>query len=122
MRTILAATFALSVSLSAQSPVNEPRMLERGIPVEAPLSVGERHVYRVVLDAGQRAHILVVKRGIDVFIRCIDPAGKTIAFFEDDLRPNGEERATLVADTSGAYSVVVSAAFANQPSGQFPFQ
>jgi CHAT domain-containing protein len=97
-------------------------MLERGTPVEVALSAGERHVYRVVLDAGQRAQILVVKRGIDVVIRCIDPAGKTIAFFEDDLQPNGEERATLVADTSGAYSVVVSGAFANQPSGQYSIQ
>jgi CHAT domain-containing protein len=122
MRTILAATLALSVSPSAQNSVNQPRMLERGTPVEAPLTVGERHTYRVVLNAGEGAQILVVKRGIDVFIRCIDPAGKDIAFVEDDLRPNGEERVTLVADTSGAYAVVVSAAFANQPSGQYSIQ
>ena len=88
---------------------DELRELVLGQPVEAVLASGERHSYQLTLNTGQYVEAAIEQRGVDVTVTVQAPDGKTLAQFEQDPRPQGRETATLVAETDGAYRLVVEA-------------
>ncbi len=118
MTRILAATIAVFVSSSVQGD-RDVRVLVAGQTVERSLDTGERHTYQVALRAGEFASVTVEQRGIDVFVRTLDPDGATIATFQDEYLKSGEERPTIVAATTGTYSLVVTPAYSGQGAGEY---
>lgn len=118
MTRILTATIAVFVSSLVQGD-RDVRVLVAGQAVERSLDSGERHTYQVALRAGELASVTVEQRGIDVFVRTLDPDGATIATFQDQYLKSGEERPTIVAATTGTYALVVTPAFTGLSAGQY---
>jgi len=115
-RTTLAVG-ALSIAVAAREVHDraacDPRVLVPAQPMERRLSRGVEHRYRFDLNAGEYAAILVEQRGIDVTARILGSARNGIADvaeIDDEPRLPGLERIELVADVSGPYTVILSAA------------
>ena len=89
------------------------------VPTEAALASGEQHSYRLSLQAGEAATVVVEQRGIDVSVRTLDPEGRLLAVVQNNYRRDGEERPIIVANTTGNYSLVVQSAFHGQGEGAY---
>jgi tetratricopeptide (TPR) repeat protein len=96
-----------------------PALLERGKPVERALSGGESHSYQIALGAGECAVVMAEQRGIDVSVRVSGPDSKTIADFDAESRPRGQERVEIVSDKAATYQVTVSARYPYDPAGAY---
>ena len=114
--TILVTTM-LAFRVGAVNDV--PALLERGKPVERALSGGESHTYQIALGAGECAVVIAEQRGIDVSVRVSGPDGKTIADFDAESRPRGQERVEIVSDEAATYQVTVSARYPYDPAGAY---
>ena len=113
---ILVAASLLSATLIVQ---DKDVAVVTSTPIERPLASGERHKYQLPLQAGDAATVVVEQRGIDVSVRVFDPDGGLLALVQNDYRRDGEERSTIVAKTTGAYSVVVQSEFRGQGDGAY---
>src|SRR5712692_1074303 len=89
--------------------------LEQGKVIERELVGGQTHSYQLKLSAGQFASVIVQQRGIDVIERLFAPDGKLIVEFDDELRPQEEERAEFVAEADGAYRLEITGKFKGDP-------
>lgn len=113
---ILVATGALVAALTVQ---DKDVTVVTAVSTEAALASGEQHSYQLSLQAGEVATVVVEQRGIDVSVRTLDPEGRLLAVVQNDFRRDGEERPTIVAGATGAYSVVVQSAFRGQGDGAY---
>jgi CHAT domain-containing protein len=93
----------------------EETLLAPGKAVDHALAGGQNHTYRLSLSAGQAADITVEQKGIDVAVDILDPASVSLAIFDSELRPVGEEHVGLVAESSGTYQIRVRAKYAGDP-------
>src|SRR6185295_14435904 len=83
--------------------------LEPGYRIERQLAGGEQHRYQIAMSAGDFVRVIVEQEGVDVTVRLADPDGDTIAEFQDEIRPRGEEPVDVIADTDGTYTLTVKA-------------
>src|SRR6185295_13989282 len=123
IRTTLTACCALWVALlaggGAQTRTDcellgpgdriDRQMLDPGHRIERQLGGGEQHRYRLAMSAGEFVRVIVEQEGVDVTVRLADPDGDTIAEFQDEIRPRGEEPVDVIADTDGTYTLTVKA-------------
>jgi CHAT domain-containing protein/Tfp pilus assembly protein PilF len=72
--------------------------------VERELAPGQRHVYRIALDARQVVRVLVEPRAAMLEATLVAPGGETASKYHSDVRP---EPLTGLAESSGEYRVVV---------------
>jgi CHAT domain-containing protein/Tfp pilus assembly protein PilF len=115
------ATVAAALTLMAR-----PGAVDQGTfglqvrqPIERRLSGGESHTYRIALQGGECAVLTVDQRGIDVSIRVSDEADATIATFDLESRPLGQEHALFVADRAATYQATVSARYPRAAAGSY---
>jgi CHAT domain-containing protein len=85
------------------------QVLRPGESVERPLAAGDRHEFRVDVDAGHVVDILVDQRNIDVVIDVHDARGNRVAHAQDNIKTTGVERTTVTGDGSGAHLVTITA-------------
>ena len=83
------------------------QLLEPGTRIERPLAGGEEHRYQISLSAGDFTRVVVEQHGVDVTVRLVDVDGDTIADFQEEVRPEGEEQVDIVAEKDGNYTVVI---------------
>ena len=119
---LLAATTAASAlrgSVSVASPPQQPvntsgaitqkdndaRELEPGKPIERELAGGASHSYRLTLASGQYARLIVDQRGIDVLVTVYGPNGEKFVEMDSPNGAWGQERVSLIAETSGSYQL-----------------
>jgi len=112
--TCLSGTFtAVAVLLVVLSPAaSEPRQqdvtaIDSDGAIERHVAIGEEHLYRVTLAARECAEVIVEQRGIDVVVRARREGGTDVVEFQEDVRPNGEERVDVVAEEGGAYILAI---------------
>ena len=112
---------ALSVRQSQQGNASAPEVirLELGKAVERELAGGQEHGYQVTLSENQYANIRVEQRGIDVIVNVRGPDGKPLSSFDSEIRSQGPEQVELVAESAGAYRVVVQAKRPRMPAGKY---
>ena len=67
------------------------------------MAIGEEHLYRITLAAGQYAEVIVEQRGIDVVVQARREGGTDHVEFQEEVRRDGQERVEVVADDGGAY-------------------
>lgn len=100
----------------APSPVRAqqqaPAAVERGAlavgtPTERELAGVGTDGYTYQADREQFVSIVVDQRGIDVVVRLIDPAGKTLVEMDSPNGATGPEPLMFVAETAGTYRVEV---------------
>jgi CHAT domain-containing protein/tetratricopeptide (TPR) repeat protein len=90
----------------AQDQVAE-RALEVGKPIEGELAGGQSDRYAISLAEGQFVEVVVEQHGVDVVLRLLGPDDKLIAEFDSEIRKEGQEVASQVAETAGGYRLIV---------------
>ena len=97
----------------------EYQLLELGAPVRSGLSAKQAHRYRVELAAGEYVHVDVKQIGIDVGISLLSPDGKKLIEIDTPSGRFGTEELAWIAETGGAYGLVVSALDDSAPDGDY---
>jgi CHAT domain-containing protein/Tfp pilus assembly protein PilF len=104
----------LRLSVEQQAPQNpgtqeaqEAEVLEQGRPIERELAAGQSHTYQIELAEGDYLMVAVEQRGIDVAVRVLGPEGKQISEIDLEIRKQGEERVSQVAEVAGVYRLSV---------------
>src|SRR6266851_9741532 len=77
--------------------------LKPNTSIESPLSGGQTHEYRMVLDKGQFLHAVVQQKGIDVEVVLLGPDGKRIGHMDSPNSLWGPEPMVAIADVPGEY-------------------
>ena len=93
--------------------------LEPGKPIERELTGGQSHSYQMTLAAGQYVRLAVDQRGIDVVARLFGLDGKQIAEFDNEIRLQGVETVSWVAEVAGSYRLDLLARYKNSAAGQY---
>jgi len=102
----------------AQS-AQEVSVIEPGKPIERELAGGQSHSYQITLTEGQFLEVIVEQRGIDVVVRLLGPDGKQIAEFDSEIRRQGQETVSQVAEIAGSYRLNVQASQQGAPAGRY---
>jgi CHAT domain-containing protein/tetratricopeptide (TPR) repeat protein len=107
-----ATTWTVTALLLSHVSGQEPdiRVLSPAEPIQRHIARGEEHPFTVSLAAGTTMSVVVEQKGIDVGVSIRDVEGKPICEFQDELRREGEERAEIVAVTTGTYTVAIKPA------------
>jgi len=90
-----------------------------GKPIERELAGGQTHAYQITLAEGQFLNVIVEQRGIDVVVRLLGPDGKLIAEFDSEIRQQGQETVSQVAEVAGSYRLSVQAKEKGAPAGRY---
>jgi CHAT domain-containing protein/lipopolysaccharide biosynthesis regulator YciM len=112
------------IQQSKQEPVGsgnekDARALEAGKPIKSELAGGQKHAYRVRMNADQFLKVIVEQQGIDVAVEVSGPDGKQILEFDSESRPQGSEEVSLVAEAAGAFQLIVSPKLNGAPAGSY---
>src|SRR5262245_34746798 len=99
------------------------RALEPSKSIERELTGGQSHVYQITLTQGQFLNVTVEQRGIDVVVKLLGPDGKQVAEFDSEIRRQGQETVSQVAEVAGSYRLNLQAtqmgALADQLTGRY---
>jgi tetratricopeptide (TPR) repeat protein len=95
------------------------RALEAGKPIKGELAGGRQHAYRISLGAGQFLKVVVEQQGIDVVAQVSGPDGKQILEFDSESRSKGQEEVSLVAESAGAFQLIVRPKQNGAPAGSY---
>jgi CHAT domain-containing protein/Tfp pilus assembly protein PilF len=105
---------------AAQQEFDSAVTLSPTTPIEREIGPGQQHTFRVDLEVGQAARLLVDQRGVDVAISVQTADGKPTIEFDDDSRPDGVEQIGLLAEGASGVLVTIRPAFLRSPkTGRF---
>jgi hypothetical protein len=74
-----------------------------GRVVRTEIAGGERHNYRVRLEAGEYAHVVVEQNGIDLVVSSFKPDGAKLIEYNSPGGAMGAEAISVVAEVAGDY-------------------
>jgi CHAT domain-containing protein len=105
----------------ANPPPNDAdiRTLKLGEPIERELAGGQSHTYQVTLSKDQYLNTVVEQRGIDVVVTLFGPDGKQIFEFDSELRIQGLEKISQVAEVAGSFQLMVRAIRKEVSAGRY---
>jgi CHAT domain-containing protein/Tfp pilus assembly protein PilF len=95
------------------------RQLELGKPIEQELVGGQSHSYQMTIAADQYVKVLVDQRGIDVVVKLFAPVGKQITEFDSEIRTQGRESVSWVAEEAGNYRLDVLVKYKKAVAGKY---
>src|SRR5262245_1113569 len=93
--------------------------LEVGKPAERQMAGGQVHRYQLLLSGGEYLRLVVEQRGIDLVVAVFDPEGKEICRIDSPNGTQGPEIVYLIAKSSGAYRLEVSASERDSAPGRY---
>ena len=82
--------------------------IDAGVSIERHVAIGEEHLYRIALTAGEYAEVIVEQRGIDVVVEARREGATDHVEFQEEVRRNGQERVEVVVDDSGSYILAIA--------------
>jgi CHAT domain-containing protein/Tfp pilus assembly protein PilF len=95
------------------------RALEAGKPIKGELAGERRHAYRIGLKVDQFLKVIVEQHGIDAVAQVSGPDGKQILEFDSEIRSQGQEEVSLVAEVAGAFQLIVRLKQNGTPAGSY---
>jgi CHAT domain-containing protein/Tfp pilus assembly protein PilF len=108
---------------SSISAVEDLRPLELDKPpIRRELVRGQKQSYEIGMYNGQFLKVVVKQDGIDVAVKLYQPDGKQIMEFDSEIRKQGDENVTWVAEETGSYRLEVTAKEQNLAAGQYEIQ
>jgi CHAT domain-containing protein/Tfp pilus assembly protein PilF len=128
MSIVLRCLFALSVAstLAATPPQSPPPQrqprplyLEPGKPIEQELKGGEKHTYKIRIEAGLLLHATVEQLGIHVALTLRSPDGTSIASMDSGNGDVGFEKISTIAEVTGTYRLEVRSHRREAPVGRY---
>src|SRR5277367_5086827 len=121
----VSCTCATSESGAASEPIiqhpaqAEPQPLVPGKSVDDILKGGDKHAYRVALQAGDFLHVVADQRGIDVVLAISGPDGKDVGAMDSLNGSFGPENVSIIAPVAGMYRIEVRSFDASAVAGEF---
>jgi len=119
----IAAVMLLCVAFNATASDQDQTSaytLTAGKPVAREMKGGEQHDYRVTLNAGQYARIVVEQKGIDVVVALPGTDGKPLLEADNNLSGNrGLEVVSLLADVTADYVFSVRSLQKDASAGRY---
>jgi len=109
---------AFGLPIVAQTPA-QARILELNQPVMSELAGGQNQAYQLAIGAGQYLEVVLEQQGVDVVIALVAPDGKSVAQFDADSRPQGQERISQIIEAAGSYRLEVAPRRTDAPAGQY---
>jgi CHAT domain-containing protein len=95
------------------------RTLGPQVAVDRDLTGSGSHTYNVALSAGQFVHIIVTQQGVDVAVTMNGPSAGKLAEMDSPNGMYGPERLAHIAETTGAYQLVVTPYRDTGPAGRY---
>jgi CHAT domain-containing protein/tetratricopeptide (TPR) repeat protein len=98
---------------------NDARPLEAGKPIEREMAGGQKHYYKIALEAGQYLRLIVDQRGIDLIVTLFGPDDKQIFTMDSPNGLEGPEPVFAIAETSGTYRLEAQSPDKNAHAGRY---
>jgi CHAT domain-containing protein len=99
---------------------DDSRPLEAGKPIEREMAGGQKHYYKIALEAGQYLHLIVDQRGIDVVVTLFGPNDKRIIRVDSPANvARGLEPVFAIAEASGTYRLEVRSLNKDASAGRY---
>jgi CHAT domain-containing protein/tetratricopeptide (TPR) repeat protein len=106
---VAVASLSVALSPASSAPHDEAAIaIDAGAAVERSVAIGEEHLYRITLAAGECAAVMVDQRGIDVVVRVRRAGDGDVVEFQEEVRRNGLERVDIVAEQPGDYLLAIA--------------
>jgi CHAT domain-containing protein/lipopolysaccharide biosynthesis regulator YciM len=99
----------------AGQPLPPTAPLLPGKAIDRELRGGERHTYQISLAAGQYADVIVEAKGIDLAVQILNATSSPLDSFHTDDQLEGKVQIGLVAESAGAYQVLVESRYPVDP-------
>lgn len=93
--------------------------LEIGQTIEREISVGNKHFYKIKLEAGQFARIEAEQQSCDVVFSMLTPEGFNLLEFKNVAESGGIETVNVAVEAGGEYEFRVSAFHGEEKSGTY---
>ena len=119
--TLTAASLIFQLMITAQVK-QDVIPLDPGQVIERDLSGGQADFFRVTLQGGECADLVVEQRGIDVMIQVLDDANTVTSAFESESRKFGQEQVLLVADTPQSFRIKIRPVWAKASAARYGVQ
>ena len=92
---------------------SQPKLyyLKLNTKIESEIGGGQTHFYKIKIQAGNCARLIVLQKGIDLTITVKNPDGKIVTAVD---RPNGSfgrETVTFTSEVEGEFSILISPLF-----------
>ena len=87
---------------------NAQSQLQLGTPIERTLGPGQVHEFTVKVEENNFVQVVVDQRGIDVTVKVISPANKSLGDFDSPNGSDGPESISFVAVAAGSYRITVA--------------
>ncbi|MCI0659563.1 MAG: CHAT domain-containing protein [Acidobacteria bacterium] len=113
------AISSAGVGISVQNKEPQAQVLEPGRRIEMELAGGQSNSYQISMTADQYARVVINQRGVDVTLRLFGPEGKYLTLSNSEVRLEGEESISWVAETAGVYSLNVKVDEKNALAGRY---
>ncbi|HXG65535.1 MAG TPA: hypothetical protein VNO70_10535, partial [Blastocatellia bacterium] len=113
------ATATAFFSLAPEHSQSETLLLEPGNPVERELSGGQSHAYRLRLEAGHFARLVILQQGVGIRTTLFAPDGQKLAEVDGPYDTRGPEGVSFIANAAGEYHVEVRAVSNRQATGRY---
>lgn len=99
----------LGILLFSHSIYAQPKesVLKKGNKVSVEIMPGEKHRYKVSMDANNFAFFRLIQNGVDAIITTYDPDGNKIEDFDSPNGRYGEETVSIFSTKKGIYIVAV---------------
>jgi CHAT domain-containing protein/Tfp pilus assembly protein PilF len=104
---------------TGEQKAQERAALEQGRPIERELAAGQKHTYQITLAEGDFLSVVIEQRGIDVVVKVLGPDGKQISEIDSEIRKQGEETVSQVAEVAGSYRLSVESSQRVAPAGRY---
>jgi len=118
-RAIGTASAQQAESTNSLQGENDARQLEAGKPIEREMAGGQKHYYKITLEAGQYLHLIVDQRGIDLIVTLFGPDDKQIFTMDSPNGLEGPEPVFAIAETSGTYRLEAQSPDKNAHAGRY---
>jgi CHAT domain-containing protein/Tfp pilus assembly protein PilF len=115
----LLSSFTTSPQALSLVPIRQATQIELGRPIRRDLAGGQEHSYQINLSADQFVKAVVKQDGIDVAVKLSGPDGKQITESDSEIRMQGEEPVSWVAEEAGIYRLDVLAKYKNAAAGRY---
>src|SRR6185436_18711024 len=101
------------------SPSQETTEITPGQPIERELKGGQKHTFRIHINAGQFFYTLVDQKGIDVVVTLFDHRNQPVFKVDSPNLNHGPEPLLAIIQDTGEYSIEVSAPNKNAAAARY---
>lgn len=102
--------------------LNAQQTITRSTKLATNIKTGESHEYRLNLNRGESAEVVVGQRGVDVIVELRSPAGRILDVIDGPTGRTGDEIVEIIAAERGNYVLIVRPFGRGAASGDYELE